>query len=460
MAEPTPLRLSSATVFAIIAHRTRDEPCQSHGALRWLLRNPTVLRVFECGEFHAISAKRIIMPMLSRVSLVALALVTAASTSSLMAQNQAPKQQEAHKGGEKDKAAILKSADNDMRMVLESLEKLGAKPLSTLTVEQARTQPTPADAVKAVMAKNAKKKEPPSNVRKENVMYDGAAGQQPARVYIPASTANKKGQQQTQGLPVIVYYHGGGWVIADLDTYDASAQALAEKTNAIVVSVEYRHAPEHKFPAAHEDSFAAYKWALANAAKWGGDPRRVAVAGESAGGNLAINMAIMARDQKVQAPVHMLLVYPVAGTDTNTASYKENANAAPLGRADMEWFIEKVLADQNQKNDPRLDLVGKADLANLPSATVITAQIDPLRSEGRALADKLRQAGSRVTYQNFDGVAHEFFGMAPVVADATRAQGLAVRELRQAFTQGAATGGSDGTGEPKADAKKAAKQRQ
>ena len=402
------------------------------------------------------------MPLSTRVSLMALALALAAGNSTLMAQGQAPKAQQTQKGAEKDKTAILKSADNDMRAVLESLEKLGAKPLSTLTVEQARTQPTPADAVKAVMSKSGKK-QPASNVRKENVTYNGATGPQPARIYTPASNG-KKGPQ-AQALPVIVYYHGGGWVIADLDTYDASAQALAEKTNAIVVSIEYRHAPEHKFPAAHEDSFQAYKWALATAAKWGGDPQRVAVAGESAGGNLAINMAIMARDQNVQAPLHMLLVYPVAGTDTTTASYKENANAAPLGRADMEWFIEKVLADPAQKSNPMLDLVGRADLSRLPSATIITAQIDPLRSEGRALADKLRQAGSRVTYQNFDGVAHEFFGMAPVVADATRAQGLAARELRQAFQQGAATGGSDGTGgrasEPKsANPKTSPKQRQ
>src|SRR3954451_9918065 len=111
-------------------------------------------------------------------------------------------------------------------------------------------------------------------------------------------------------MPVIVYYHGGVWVIADINTYEASAMALAKKARAIVVSVEYRHAPENKFPAAHEDAFAAYQWALKNAQQWGGDPTRVAVAGESAGGNLAANVAIMARDQNVQKPVHMLLVYP------------------------------------------------------------------------------------------------------------------------------------------------------
>ena len=399
------------------------------------------------------------MPAPVKSSLTAIALALVASGPVLLAHGQAPKAQPTQKAStEKDKSdGAMKRADNDMRAVLESLQKLGAKPLSTLTVEQARAQPTPADAVKAVIAERGKKP-PASNVRKENVMYQGAAGQLPARIYTPARST-KQGQPDT-ALPVIVYYHGGGWVIADLDTYDASAEALAQKANAIVVSIEYRKAPEHKFPAAHEDSFRAYQWALANAQKWGGDPQRVAVAGESAGGNLAINMAIMARDKNVQAPIHMLLVYPVAGTDTTTASYKENATAAPLGRADMEWFIEKVLTDPAEKNNPMLDLVGKADLARLPSATVITAQIDPLRSEGRALADKLRRAGSRVTYQNYDGVAHEFFGMAAVVADAARAQALAVRELRQAFQQSAATGSGNGSsGNASSEPKKAPKQR-
>lgn len=337
------------------------------------------------------------------------------------------------------KSNTLQRADKDMRAVLEQLQQLGAKPIHTLTVEQARTQPTPADAVKELMSQRGQEL-PPANVRKENVKYSGAAGELPARIYIPG-----RGEQRSQPLPVIVYYHGGGWVIADLDTYDASATALAQKANAIVVAAEYRHAPEHKFPAAHEDAFAAYRWALDNARQWGGDPQRVAIAGESAGGNLAINVAIKARDENVQSPVHMLLVYPVAGTNTTTPSYRENANAMPLGRADMQWFIDKVLADPGQKQDPRLDVVGQASLKGLPPATVITAEIDPLRSEGRALADKLRRAGSDVTYRNYEGVTHEFFGMASVVADAARAQDLAARELRQAFTQGAATGASEGT---------------
>jgi acetyl esterase len=216
---------------------------------------------------------------------------------------------------------------------------------------------------------------------------------------------------------------------------------LAKQANAIVASVEYRHAPENKFPAAHEDAFAAYKWALDNAQHFGANRAKVAVAGESAGGNLAINTAIAARDQNVQKPVHMLLVYPVAGVDMNTPSYQKNANAIPLSKQGMEWFVQNATNGSSDLQDPRLDVVGKADLKNLPDATVITAEIDPLMSEGKQLADKLKAAGSQVTYQDHEGVTHEFFGMAAVLDDAKRAQATAARELKQAFS-GATTTGS------------------
>ena len=264
---------------------------------------------------------------------VSLAALLAATSFALPAVSQEQKAGEkAAKADDAKDSGTMQRADKDMRAVLEQLQKLGATPIATLSVEEARKQPSPADAVKALMKERGK--EPPApKVKIENVTYPGPGGEQPARVYIPES---KDTQAQGQkGLPVIVYYHGGGWVIADLDTYEASAQALARKANAIVVSVEYRHAPEHKFPAAHNDSFAAYQWVLKNAEKWGGDPQRVAVAGESAGGNLAINMALRARDEKVQMPVHMLLIYPVAGTDMTTPSYKENANAMPLSKDAM-----------------------------------------------------------------------------------------------------------------------------
>lgn len=322
----------------------------------------------------------------------------------------------------------LQRADDDMKRVLQKLEELGAKPLGTQSVEATRKQPTPADAVNAVLeeqGKDPKQVMDSLNVSTKSMTYPAGEGTQPVRIFTPG------GEAPEQGWPVIVYYHGGGWVIANIDTYAASAMGLANEAEAIVASVEYRHAPEHTFPAAHEDAFAAYKWALENAKSFGGDPQRVAVAGESAGGNLAINTAIMARENNVQMPEHMLLVYPVAGTDMNTESYKENANAMPLSRDAMQWFVKHTISEQPDLQDPRLDVVGRANLQNLPDATVITAEIDPLRSEGKMLAEKLEQAGSDVQYKNYEGVTHEFFGMFPVVDDARQALEFAANELEE-----------------------------
>lgn len=319
--------------------------------------------------------------------------------------------------------SFAQAIDPDMQRVLTELTELGPRPLPQLTPEQARRQPTPADAAMQV-AKKRKDKPPMPQVDSRQVTYESGGERLPITIYTPAGVGD-------QALPVIVYYHGGGWVIADTKTYEASGKALADKTKAIVASVEYRHAPEHKFPAAHEDAFAAYKWLQQNAKSFGGNPNKLAVAGESAGGNLAANVAIMARDQDVAMPAHMLLVYPVAGSNMNTESYLEHANAKPLGKPEMQWFVKHALKPGDEEN-PMINLV-QADLKGLPPATVITAEIDPLRSEGRMLADRLQQAGVKTTYRNFDGVAHEFFGMGAVVADAATAQDLAARQLRQAL---------------------------
>jgi acetyl esterase/lipase len=222
-------------------------------------------------------------------------------------------------------------------------------------------------------------------------------------------------------------------VIANLDTYDASPRALANAAQAVVVSTHYRQAPEHKFPAAHDDTWAAYEWVLKNAASFNGDPKRVALAGESAGGNMAASIAMMARDRKVQMPVHQLLVYPVANHAFDTTSYQENANAKPLGKAGMQWFFGHYLKAISDGANPRVSILRAANLAGLPPATVITAQIDPLRSEGEAYAKKLKDAGVAVKYQNYDGVTHEFFGMGAVVDTAKQAVQLAGSELRAAF---------------------------
>lgn len=230
----------------------------------------------------------------------------------------------------------------------------------------------------------------------------------------------------------MVYYHGGGWVIADKNVYDAGARALSKLAGAVVISIDYRRAPEHKFPAAHDDAFAAYQWAVKNAASIKGDPKRVALAGESAGGNLAVATAMAARDAKAQQPVAVVSVYPIAGSDTTTPSYQENATAKPLDRPGMSWFLEHALRGPDDRKDPRIDLVN-ANLAGLPPTTIINAQIDPLRTEGEVLAEKLRGAGVTVEQKTYDAVTHEFFGMGMVVDEAMAAEQMAAAALKKAF---------------------------
>ena len=325
-------------------------------------------------------------------------------------------------------SGTMKRADSDMKRVLEQLGSMGGKPIETLTAAEARKQPTPADAVAALLKKDGKSVEEMNaklGVTVKDLTYKAGEGEQKARVYMPEKKDDKP-------LPVIVYYHGGGFVIADIDVYDAAPRNMAKLANAIVVSAEYRHAPEAKFPAQHEDAFAAYKWVLENAASWGGDPATIAVMGESAGGNLATNVAIAARDAGIQKPVYMALIYPVAGNDMTNESYQENVNAKPLNKAMMEWFVKNTVSKDEDKNDPRINLVA-ADLKSLPNATVITAEIDPLRSEGALLATKLKEAGSKVDYKNYEGVTHEFFGMGAVVSDAKNALDKVAGDLKNAF---------------------------
>jgi acetyl esterase len=255
-------------------------------------------------------------------------------------------------------------------------------------------------------------------------MISGPGGHIPIRIYTP---------QGNGPFPVIVYFHGGGWVISTIDTYDSSARALAKTADAIVVSVEYRKAPEHKFPAAHEDAYAAYQWVLRNADSFGGDPSMVAVAGESAGGNLAAAVCLMARARGELLPVHQALIYPVAGYDFNTPSYRENAQAKPLDKSMMAWFFEKYLREPADGKNHLIDLVNVPNLSGLPPATIITAEIDPLRSEGRRYAERLLEAGVPVTYRNFLGVTHEFFGMGAVVNDANTAVRLIARDMNGSF---------------------------
>ena len=315
-----------------------------------------------------------------------------------------------------------KSIKPEMAVVIEKLASLGGKPIETLDAKEARQQPTPTDAVMAVMKdKGIVMPNPLCDTIGKQIPVTG--GTTHVRIYTP--------KQGKAPFPVIVYYHGGGFVIADINTYNGGAQGLSEQTGAIVVSVEYPKGPEKKFPAAHTVAFDAYQWVLKNAASFNGNAGKVAVAGESAGGNLAVNVSIMARDKKIMVPAYQVLVYPVANNDMNSESYVKYAQAKPLNKAMMGWFI-KNYASEAQSGDPRLSLV-KANLKGLPKTLIIGAEIDPLQTEGKLLADKLKDAGVDTEYKLYDGVTHEFFGMATVVPEAKDAQALAAKNLKSAL---------------------------
>ena len=273
--------------------------------------------------------------------------------------------------------------DSDMKKVLDALVALKPLPIASLTPEQARKQPSAADAVMKVLKDRGKTTAPEKVANVEDRVIVAESGRLPVRIYTPKGDAP---------FPVVVYFHGGGWVVASNDTYDASARALTNAAKSIVLAVEYRKAPEHKFPAQIQDAFAAYQWTLRNAQSIGGDPTKVAVAGESAGGNLAAVVSMMARDKNLQLPSHQLLVYPVTNYAFDTPSYTENAQAKPLDRDGMKWFWKQYLRSEQDGQKPYASPLRAKNLAGLPSATIITAEVDPLRSEGQAYAARLKDA--------------------------------------------------------------------
>lgn len=318
-------------------------------------------------------------------------------------------------------------ADADMQQVLDALAALKGKPIETLTPAEARKQPTPTDAVMAVLKQQGKDTNPAvlvPGVTSADSTIPGPAGALPVRIYTPTGNGP---------FPVVVYFHGGGWVLADKNVYDGGARGIAKQSNAIVVSVDYRLAPEARFPAQHDDALATYKWAIQNAASIKGDPKRMAIAGESAGGNLALATAIAARDLQLTMPLHVVAVYPITqATDLSTPSYADSAQAKPLNKPMMEWFAKHALGKPEDKKDPRINLV-LANLKGLPPVTLINAQIDPLRSDAEMLKASLMKAGVKVTHKVYDGVTHEFFGMAAVVDKAKDAQTLAGAQLKQSL---------------------------
>ncbi|MYW63075.1 alpha/beta hydrolase fold domain-containing protein [Streptomyces sp. SID8379] len=235
----------------------------------------------------------------------------------------------------------------------------------------------------------------------------------PVRIYRPEAAPGP--------CPVVVFFHGGGWVICDLDSHDHTARALCRDAGAVVVSVDYRLAPEHRFPAAVDDAYAALCWVAAHAPELGADARALSVAGDSAGGNLAAVVAQIARDEGGPAVARQILVYPATDARRKTGSFDTNAAGYFLTAAHCAWFREQYLGPEGDPAHVRVSPLLADDLAGLPPAHVVTAGCDPLCDEGRAYAKALRDAGGTVTESHFPDMFHGFFGFPELLDDARRA---------------------------------------
>jgi acetyl esterase len=269
---------------------------------------------------------------------------------------------------------------------------------------------------------------------------DGPEGKIPVRVYTPFGSGTKPvggsaapAVGEAEPRPGLLFFHGGGFVVCDLDSHDSTCRELATGADCVVVSVDYRLAPEAKFPAAPEDCYAATEWVAKNAPSLGIDADRIAVAGDSAGGNLAAVVALMCRDRKGPRLIHQLLIYPVTDNRFDTASYKDNGVGYFLTEQMMRWFWHHYLDSEGDGDNAMASPLRAPDLSLLPSATVLTAQYDPLRDEGRAYAERLAEAGVATTQTNYPGVFHGFFGMSEQIPRARQAIEQVCAELRKAF---------------------------
>jgi acetyl esterase/lipase len=303
--------------------------------------------------------------------------------------------------------------DPQMKAVLDQLAALKPRPIEKLTPAVARRQPLPSDAVMALLKKRGRSTAPEA----VGSVTDTKVGTVPVRVYKPKGNGP---------FPVVVYAHGGGFVIASIQDYDSSCRALTNAANAIVVSVGYHYAPERKLPTQPMEMYNVTQWVANHGQYWGADKSRIAVAGESAGGAAATAVCLMAKQRKTKMPLHQLLVYPFVDASKsalNAPSMIRNAKAKPLNRAMVAWFDKHALPSWNLGKSPKYSPL-YADVKGLPPATIVLAEIDPLLSQGQAYAQKL-----------YRGVTHEFFGMGAVVDKAKEANEFAAAGLRSAFTQ-------------------------
>jgi len=284
--------------------------------------------------------------------------------------------------------------DAEIAAFLKQAADSGAPPLESLPVPQAR------EFIRSLFAPPGAARTEVKRVEDRKIDVNGTS--LPIRIYTPAGEGP---------LPVLVYLHGGGWVIGDVEGYDPVCRDLCKGAGVVVVSVDYRLAPEHKFPTPVEDCYAATKWVAANAALIGGDSTRVAVGGDSAGGNLSAAVALMARDRGGPSLKFQLLVYPVTDHNLNTGSYRANGEGYLLTKAGMDWFWNHYIGKPGDDANPYMSPLRAANLSNLPPALVITAEFDPLRDEGAAYAEKLKGAGNKIAYTDYKGAIHGFFSL-------------------------------------------------
>jgi acetyl esterase len=305
------------------------------------------------------------------------------------------------------------------RALLDLIAERGVPPTHTLSPAEARavyrdrrgfTQPAP-----------------PPVASVTDLAADGPHGAIPLRLFRPLGT------MADQVLPALVYYHGGGWVIGDLDTHDTLCRELANHAGCAVVSVDYRLAPEHRFPAAVDDSIAAARWVHRHAAALHLDPDRIAVGGDSAGGNLAAVVAIAARDAGDLPLAYQLLIYPATDQHRSAPSHTTNGEGYLLTRDTMAYFTGHYIPDPARYADWRASPLLHPDLSRLPPALVLTAGYDPLRDEGLAYAQRLSEAGNQATHLSFERQIHGFILMGKVLDEANAAVRLCAADLRDAL---------------------------
>jgi acetyl esterase len=309
--------------------------------------------------------------------------------------------------------------DPQLKAYADQLAAMGSPPRHTLTPERVRM------TMAAELELQADQAMPEPVARVENGMIPGPAGEVPIRIYTP---------QGNGPFPVVVYFHGGGWVLGTLETHDRICRAVTNGASCVVVAVNYRLAPEHRFPAAPEDCYAATRWAARHMEEINGDDARLAVAGDSAGGGLAAVVALMARDRGGPSLALQTLVYPITDLRMTSASYEENAHAPMLTRDDMLWFREHYVRDARDVLDPLASPLLAQNLSGLPPALLVTAGYDPLRDEGEQYGERLQVAGTHVTVHRYGDLAHGFLGLDLIVDRAREARAETISALRDALT--------------------------